>query len=101
MSLAIAAVFTLVSTRFAEPILGLYTQDDATRALGQTYLQTYAWSFFPAALSGMAETLLCCMEAAVFPLIASMTSLCINTGLNYLLIFGHGGLPHWGCRARQ
>ena len=85
VSLAIAAVFTLVSTRFAEPILGLYTQDDATRALGQTYLQTYAWSFFPAALSGMAETLLCCMEAAVFPLIASMTSLCINTGLNYLL----------------
>ena len=73
VSLAIAAVFTLVSTRFAEPILGLYTQDDATRALGQTYLQTYAWSFFPAALSGMAETLLCCMEAAVFPLIASMT----------------------------
>ena len=60
VSLAIAAVFTLVSTRFAEPILGLYTQDDATRALGQTYLQTYAWSFFPAALSGMAETLLCC-----------------------------------------
>ena len=53
VSLAIAAVFTLVSTRFAEPILGLYTQDDATRALGQTYLQTYAWSFFPAALSGM------------------------------------------------
>ena len=39
VSLAIAAVFTLVSTRFAEPILGLYTQDDATRALGQTYLQ--------------------------------------------------------------
>ena len=96
VSLAIAAVFTLVSTRFAEPILGLYTQDDATRALGQTYLQTYAWSFFPAALSGMAETLLCCMEAAVFPLIASMTSLCINTGLNYLLIFGHGGLPALG-----
>ena len=96
VSLAIAAVFTLVSTRFAAPILGLYTQDDATRALGQTYLQTYAWSFFPAALSGMAETLLCCMEAAVFPLIASMTSLCINTGLNYLLIFGHGGLPALG-----
>ena len=43
VSLAIAAVFTLVSTRFAAPILGLYTQDDATRALGQTYLQTYAW----------------------------------------------------------
>ena len=77
-------------------ILSLYTQDDATRALGQTYLQTYAWSFFPAALSGMAETLLCCMEAAVFPLIASMTSLCIDTGLNYLLIFGHGGLPALG-----
>ena len=96
VSLAITAVFTLVSTRFAEPILGLYTQDDATRALGQTYLQTYAWSFFPAALSGMAETLLCCMEAAVFPLIASMTSLCINTGLNCLLIFGHGGLPALG-----
>lgn len=96
MSLTIAALFTLVSTQFAGPILGLYTQDDATRALGQTYLQTYAWSFFPAALSSMAETLLCCMEAAVFPLIASITSLCINTALNYLLIFGHGGLPALG-----
>ena len=63
VSLAIAALFTLVSTQFSGPILGLYTQDDATRALGQTYLQTYAWSFFPAALSSMAETLLYCMEA--------------------------------------
>ena len=76
VSLAIAAVFTLVSTRFAEPILGLYTQDDATRALGQTYLQTYAWSFFPAALSGM----------GIFqPMLTALVGLVPNCAVSVLL----------------
>ncbi len=96
VSLGIALLFTVVSVAFTEPILSCYTKDPVTRQLGETYLGIYAWSFFPAALSGMAETMLCCMEAAVFPLIASISSLVINTGLNYILIFGKFGFPELG-----
>lgn len=95
-SLLVAFIFTFVSLRFAHPILSCYTKDSVTRMLGENYLRIYAWSFFPAALAGMAETTLCCMEAAVFPLVASISSLILNTGLNYLLIFGKFGFPELG-----
>ncbi|MDD6215542.1 MAG: MATE family efflux transporter [Roseburia sp.] len=96
VAMLIAFFFTAISLGFTQPILSCYTKDLATREIGETYLRIYAWSFFPAALAGMAETMLCCMEAAVFPLIASITSLICNTALNYVLIFGKFGFPELG-----
>ena len=98
VSIVVALLFTVGSLAFTGQILGCYTKDMTTAAIGETYLKIYAWSFIPAALSGMAETMLCCMEAAVFPLIASIVSLIVNTGLNYLLIFGKFGFPEMGVR---
>lgn len=98
VALFIAFIFTFVSTVFTRPVLSCYTKDSITASIGQEYLLIFAISFIPAAMCGMMETMLCCMEAAVFPLIASITSLIINTGLNYLLIFGKFGMPKLGVK---
>ena len=55
-------------------------------------------SFLPIAICNMISTLLRCMEAAVFPLYASITGAVLNTGMNYLLIFGKAGFPKMGVK---
>lgn len=98
IALFIAVLFTFASLLFTKQIFSFYTKDSVTKELGKSYLQIYAWSFLPIALSGMAEAMLCCMEMAVFPLVASVSSLFVNTALNYILIFGKFGLPELGVK---
>lgn len=98
VALVLAGMFTTVSEAFTKPIMSCYTKDELTRGIAEDYLRIYAISFGFAAISGMVETMLSCMEAAVFSLIASITSLLINTALNYILIFGKLGLAPLGVR---
>lgn len=98
VALLIAILFTTASMVFTKPILSCYTKDSVTARIGASYLWIYALSFIPAAISAMSETMLCCMEAAIFPLIASISSLCVNTCLNYVLIFGKFGFPKMGVK---
>ena len=89
-------LFLLLCLLFPGPIMRIYTRDEAARQFAVKYLQIYAWGFVPMAVSGMTAVLLRCMEAARLPLYAAIVSAVLNTGLNYLLIFGRGGLPKMG-----
>ena len=55
-----------------------------------------AVSYIPVAVGTLLSTLLRCMNAAVLPLYASILAAVINTGLNYVLIFGKLGFPELG-----
>lgn len=46
----------------------------------------------------MFSTMFRCMEKATLPLVASIVAACMNTGLNYLLIFGKIGFPEMGVK---
>lgn len=96
LSLALAAVFFVMCVAFPEMIMGLYTKDEATKILAVKYIRILAVSFLPMAVSSMLTTMLRCMEIAVLPMCASIFALVLNTGLNYLLIFGKWGLPRMG-----
>ena len=92
----IATVFMAVCLIFTPAIMSVYTKDTATSILAEKYLRIYSLSFIPMAVSTMAAVLLRCLEAAVFPLVASFVSVLVNTALNYLLIFGKFGFPKLG-----
>lgn len=92
----IAVVFTIISVLFPEQIMSLYTKDAATKQFAAGYLRIYVLVCLPMAVSSIIAVLLRCMEAAVFPLYASIAAAILNTGLNYLLIFGKCGLPQMG-----
>lgn len=98
LAAGLAGIFSLLSILFPQQILGLYTKDGATCALAAEYLKLVAFSYLPLALSSVISTLLRCMEAATFPMYASFTGVVMNTGLNYLLIFGKAGFPKMGVR---
>ena len=96
LSIGLAAVFLFICIAFPEIILGVYTKDEATKAMGASYIRILAISFLPMAISAIVTTMLRCMELASLPLYASIFALLLNTGLNYLLIFGKGIFPSMG-----
>lgn len=98
LSAFLAVAFMFVCNGFTENIMSLYTKDSATLLLSVEYLKIYSIAFLPIAISAMMSVILRCMEAAVFPLIASFISVILNTGLNYLLIFGKCGFPELGVK---
>lgn len=98
LSLGLAAVFLVLCMAFPEAIMGIYTKDGGTKELAAEYLRIFAVSFLPMAVSSIVTTMLRCMEAASLPLFASIFALLMNTGLNYLLIFGKWFFPAMGVK---
>ena len=95
-ALGLAAVFTALCLLLPEPIMGLYTKDAATRQAAASYLAIVAGTFLPMAGATLLSTLYRCMEKASLPLYASLFAALLNTGLNYVLIFGKLGFAPMG-----
>ena len=98
IALIIAVVFGTAAIGLPEKILSLYTKDQPTIEMASVYLRIYALGFLPAAVTTILSTLLRCMDAAVQPLYASIAAAVVNSGLNYILIFGKLGFPAMGTR---
>lgn len=97
-ALGLAGVFTILCGLFPRQIMGLYTEDTDTMLAAAGYLFIVAGTFLPIAGATLLSTLLRCMEKAAFPLYASIAAAVLNTGLNYLLIFGKAGFTPMGAR---
>lgn len=89
----ISALFLLAAGAFPLQILGLYTEDMNIINTGAVYFRIVAFSYIPMAVSNILSAWLRCREHATIPFLASFGAVAVNTGLNYLLIFGKLGLP--------
>lgn len=98
VAVAMAVLFSMVCVLFPNQIMGLYTKEPATARTAANYLMMVAGTFLPMAGATMASTLLRCMERAQYPLYASVASALLNTGLNYVLIFGKCGFAPMGVK---
>lgn len=96
MAVSLAVLFSVMCGIFPSQIMGLYTEDAMTRETAAEYIRILAVSYIPMAVGTLLSTLLRCMEAAVLPLYASILAAAVNTGLNYVLIFGKFGFPQMG-----
>ena len=96
LACGVAAVFTALCTLLPGSIMGLYTKDPPTRQAAAAYLTIVSGAFLPMAGATLLSTLFRCMERARLPLYASIASAVLNTGLNYILIFGKCGFPAMG-----
>ncbi len=94
--LVLAALFTLAGVAVPERIMSLYIEDRVTVEAAGRYLAIVSGTFLPAAGITILSTYLRCMEKASLPLYAGLASAAVNTGLNWILIFGKLGAPTLG-----
>ncbi len=94
--LALAALFTLAGVAVPKQIMSFYIDDIVTAEAAGRYLAIVSGTFFPIAGVTILSTHLRCMEKAFLPLYAGIASAAVNTGLNWILIFGRLGAPVLG-----
>ncbi len=69
---------------------------EATLGYGMQYLHIMLWALIPFSLTqAYASTLRECGETRL-PMLAGIAAMLVNLFFNYLLIFGHAGLPRMG-----
>ena len=96
LALGMAALFCGVCIFFPKQIMSLYTKDQKTILAAADYLRIISGTFVPMAGATLLSTVFRCMEKAQLPLYASIASAILNTGLNYVLIFGKCGFSPRG-----
>ncbi len=94
----ISTLFLLAAGVLPLHILKLYTKDMSIINTGAVYFRIVAFSYIPMAVSNILSAWLRCREHATIPFLASFGAVAVNTGLNYLLIFGKSGLPCMGIK---
>ena len=96
VSVVIAVIFMSVCLLLPTLLMGLYSTDKETVKIASEYLMIISFGFLPYAIDMLISTRLRCMEKAALPLIFSIIANAINTGLNYVLIFGKFGIAPMG-----
>lgn len=94
----IAGMFMVACTLFPVNIMQLYTTDAETCQVAAEYLMLISGTFVPMAGATLLSTLLRCWEKPRLPLYASIAAALLNTGLNYIFIFGKLGIAPMGVR---
>lgn len=92
-ALVISAIFTLVTFLFPDTLIRLFNNDPGVIELGAQYLGIIAFSLIMTSISIVYGTILRSTENVKFPMVTGLIGLLLNTGLNYLLIFGKFGFP--------
>ena len=96
--MTVGLIFFLLAVVFPEAVMRLYTDKASIQAVGVEYLRIVGFSYPMMVLYMAMASLLRCTERIRIPLYGSIASVVTNTTLNWVLIFGHFGLPALGVR---
>ena len=91
-------VFFLATLLFPGQLLGLLTNEDAVVAEAEKYLAIMCLTYVIFGVSNTLMYSLQSVETAFVGTVMSLSTLCINLCLNYILIFGRFGAPELGIR---
>lgn len=96
IGLAISLVLFLLVSVFPGGTLKLFTNDAAIAAEGMRYLKLIRFTYPVFALTTVLLATLRSVETVRVALIVSISTLLLNCGINYVLIYGHFGAPELG-----
>ena len=97
-SLLFALILTLVCLLLPEPIIRVFTRDEAVVADGATYLRIVCLTYVFFCVTQALIAAMRAVEVARIGMTVSAISLVVNIALNYTLIFGKFGFPAMGIR---
>lgn len=78
------------------PFMHVFGQEPAVVEACRTYLLIFAWSIVPALMTHACKQFCEALEKAWVPNAILLGSVALTAGLNWLLIYGHGGAPRLG-----
>lgn len=79
-------------------VLGILSDEAEIVEQGAAYIRIMGYTYLIFAVSNMLIALMRSVESVKIGFYTSLLALVVNIGLNYLLIFGHGGFPEMGVR---
>ncbi|RPH74146.1 MATE family efflux transporter, partial [bacterium] len=95
-NLSVAVLFLALATFLPGPILSLFTRDPQVILLGSKFLRIISPSYLLFGITFAFAFTLRGVGQPAYPMVASGVAFGVNTLLNYLLIYGHWGLPRLG-----
>ena len=96
--MAVGLLFGTMAVAFPEVVMRLYTDKEAIQTIGVEYLRIAGFSY-PLTVHSMAmAALLRCTDQVRLPLYGSIVGVFTNIVFNWILIFGHLGVPALGVR---
>lgn len=98
LSLIVGVVLSAVCAIIPSAVISLFTKDAQTVAAGAEYLGIVCFSYVFFCLTQSLIAAMRSVEVARVGLYVSLSSLFINIGLNYVLIFGHLGFSPLGIK---
>ena len=96
--MTVGIIFGTLAVLFQETVMRLYTDKPAIQAVGVEYLRIVGFGYPLMVFSMAVASLLRCTEKVQLPLYGSIVAVITNIFLNWVLIFGHLGMPRMGVR---
>ena len=96
--MTVGILFGSFAVFFPESVMRLYTDKTAIQEIGVEYLRIVGFSYPLLVFSMAMACLLRCTERVRIPLYGSVAAVVTNITLNWVLIFGHLGVPKMGVR---
>ena len=94
--IGVTALFALIGILFPDVLLRFFSQEDELIQEAARYFRVVAWSYIQAGLSLVMAMILRNVGKPVFPLAVTCIAIMTNVVGNYILIFGHFGVPTMG-----
>ncbi len=96
--MTVALVFGCLAVFAPELVMKIYTDKRAIQEIGASYLRIVGFAYLMQVFSMAMSCLLRATERVTVPVIASMASVAVNLGLNWVFIYGRLGVPAMGIR---
>jgi len=93
---AVALLFFALAFFLPGPVMRLFTTDPQVILLGCCFLRIIALSYLMFGVTFAYAFVLRGVGKPIYPMVTGFVAFGLNTFLNYLLIYGHGGLPRLG-----
>lgn len=89
-------IFGSLSVFASDMVIRLYSKDPEVIGYGSSYIRIIGYSYFLFPVTNIFVTALKSTKNARIPMVGTLLSLFCNLFFNYVLIFGHFGMPRMG-----
>jgi putative MATE family efflux protein len=98
IAFGVGLALTAVVSFMPRTILGIFTEDQAVITEGMKYIGVVCFSYVFFCCTNMLLASMRCIQNTRIGFLSSATGFCVNVFLNWVLIFGHFGMPAMGVK---